>query len=52
MEKDAERFVKEYGISMDDAEILAIVNFCQDLRFQGEDRIGLSKVIFQILLCI
>ena len=40
MEKNAERLIKEYGISMEDAEILAVVNFCQDVRFQGESRTG------------
>jgi len=40
MEKDAENLVKEYGISMEDAEILAVVNFCQDVSKTAKGREG------------
>ena len=40
MEKKVEELVKQYGISMEDAEILAVVNFCQDVRIQSENRKG------------
>jgi len=35
MEEDAKRIVRQTGISMKDAEIVAVVNFRQDLRAQG-----------------
>ena len=35
MEKDSERIVKERGISMKDADIVAVVCFRQDLRSQA-----------------
>ena len=35
--KDAERVEKEFGISMEDANIIAVVNFRQDIRMQARE---------------
>jgi len=40
MKATAESLIKEYGISIEDAEILAVINFCQDVRMQAEGRKG------------